>query len=203
MTQFAFLQPEWPEVAAAASRAEALAHPDPRAACFYARRAIELLVHWAYKFDSALKLPYQDNLQALLHEPTFIDVLLKEAGWPLVEARDREFEVAGMPNEEGQGYVDYVLWGDDGKPLGIVEAKRTRRDPTVGQQQAKLYADCLEKQFGQRPLVFYANGYVHWYWTMRPIRRAASKGFSRRTRCCSRSSAGRCGSCWRLPTSMA
>lgn len=71
MTQFAFLQSEWPEVAAAALRAEALAHPDPRAACFYARRALELLVHWAYKYDSSLKLPYQDNLQALLHEPTF------------------------------------------------------------------------------------------------------------------------------------
>jgi Type III restriction enzyme, res subunit/Domain of unknown function (DUF4145) len=71
MTQFAFLQTEWPDIAAAASRAEALAHPDPRAACFYARRALELLVHWAYKYDSSLKLPYQDNLQALLHEPTF------------------------------------------------------------------------------------------------------------------------------------
>src|SRR5207247_3071340 len=69
----------------------------------------------------------------------FIDLLLKEAGWPLDKARDREFEVSGMPNREGKGFVDYVLWGDDGKPLGLVEAKRTRRDPRVGQQQAKLY----------------------------------------------------------------
>jgi type I restriction enzyme R subunit len=94
----------------------------------------------------------------------FIDLLLKEAGWPLSEKRDREFEVAGMPNNQGKGFVDYVLWGDDGKPLGLVEAKRTRRDPRVGQQQAKLYADCLEKQFGQRPIVFYSNGYEHWLW---------------------------------------
>lgn len=70
MDQFNFLQSEWPE-AAAATRAEALAHPDPRACCFYARRALELLVHWTYKYDSSLKLPYQDNLSALLHEPTF------------------------------------------------------------------------------------------------------------------------------------
>ena len=69
-----------------------------------------------------------------------------------------------MPNEKGEGFVDYVLWGDDGKPLGLVEAKRTKRDARVGQQQAKLYADCLEKQFGQRPIIFYSNGYEHWIW---------------------------------------
>src|SRR6187402_1997960 len=69
-----------------------------------------------------------------------------------------------MPNKPGKGYVDYVHWGDDGKPLGLVEAKRTRRDPRVGQQQAKLYADCLEQQFGQRPVIFYSNGYDHWLW---------------------------------------
>lgn len=89
----------------------------------------------------------------------FIGLLLKEAGWPLDQPRDREFEVAGMPNNQGKGFVDYVLWGDDGKPLRLVEAKRTRRDVRVGQQQAKLYADCLERQFGQRPLIFYSNGY--------------------------------------------
>ena len=70
----------------------------------------------------------------------------------------------GMPNEEKVGFVDYVLWGDDGKPLGLVEAKRTRFDARKGQQQAKLYADCLEKQFEQRPVIFYSNGYEHWIW---------------------------------------
>ena len=94
----------------------------------------------------------------------FIDLLLKEAGWPLDQDRDREFEVTGMPNRQDKGYVDYVLWGDDGRPLGLVEAKRTRRDPRVGQHQAKLYADCLERMFGQRPVIFYSNGYDHWLW---------------------------------------
>ncbi|MDP3223937.1 MAG: DEAD/DEAH box helicase family protein, partial [Rubrivivax sp.] len=94
----------------------------------------------------------------------YIDLLLKEAGWALDQARDREFEVTGMPNNQGRGYVDYVLWGDDGKPLAVVEAKRTRRDSRVGQQQAKLYADCLQTQFGQRPLIYYTNGYEHWFW---------------------------------------
>jgi type I restriction enzyme, R subunit len=89
----------------------------------------------------------------------FIDLLLREAGWDLDQP-----EVAGMPNRGGQGFVDYVLWGDDGRPLGLVEAKRTRRDAIAGQQQAKLYADCLEQKFGQRPIVFYSNGYQHWIW---------------------------------------
>jgi type I restriction enzyme, R subunit len=307
MSQFAFLQREWPAVFDSAGKAEAAVHADPRTACFYARRTLELAVSWVYKFDPSLKLPYQDNLSALIHEPSFkeaageavfskarvintlgnravhghraippedalaavrelfhvtywlartyartarpapglafdpkalpkaapargqtaeqlqsleaslrergeklaalladkgaldeelkrlrtevavakkaaatqpdthdyseaqtrdyyIDLLLKEAGWPLDQPRDRELEVAGMPNKEGKGFVDYVLWGDDGKPLGLVEAKRTRRDARVGQQQAKLYADCLERQFGQRPVIFYSNGYEHWIW---------------------------------------
>lgn len=71
----------------------------------------------------------------------FIDLLLHEAGWPLDQERDREFPVVGMPNDSGEGFVDYVLWGNDGRPLGLVEAKRTKKDSRVGQQQAKLYAD--------------------------------------------------------------
>ncbi len=307
MTQFAFLQREWPSEYDACGKAEAAVHTDPRTACFYARRALELAVSWAYKYDPSLKVPYQDNLSALIHDPTFkqtageavfnkarvivtlgnravhshrgiptddalvavrelfhvaywlartygraqrpppglkfnsaklpkagqpqkqtaeqlqrlehalrerdekltalladksaldeelkrlraevaearkaaaaqpdthdyseaqtrdyfIDLLLKEAGWPLDQPRNREFPVTGMPNKNGEGFVDYVLWGDDGKPLAVIEAKRTRRDPRAGQQQAKLYADCFEKQFDQRPLIFYSNGYDHWLW---------------------------------------
>lgn len=95
---------------------------------------------------------------------SFIDLLLAEAGWPLDQVRDREFPVQGMPNQTGEGFVDYVLWGDDGKPLAVVEAKRTKKDSRTGQQQAKLYADCLEKAYGQRPVIFTTNGYEHWIW---------------------------------------
>ncbi|MES3043996.1 DEAD/DEAH box helicase family protein [Sphingomonas faeni] len=94
----------------------------------------------------------------------FVDLLLREAGWPLTDARDTEFEVSGMPSPGGLGYADYVLWGADGKPLGVVEAKRARKDPREGKHQAKLYADCLEAMFGQRPVIFYTNGYDHWIW---------------------------------------
>lgn len=71
MTHFQFLEAEWSDVFESAGKAEALAIVDPRASCFYARRALELAVAWAYKFDRALKLPYQDNISALIHEPTF------------------------------------------------------------------------------------------------------------------------------------
>ncbi len=93
-----------------------------------------------------------------------IDLALHRAGWALDSKRDREYEVTGMPNESGVGYADYVLWGDDGKPLAVVEAKKTTVDPEVGQQQAKLYADCLEAMHGQRPVVFYTNGYKTRLW---------------------------------------
>ena len=107
----------------------------------------------------------------------FIDLLLHEAGWPLDKKEDREFPVTGMPNNKGEGFVDYVLWGDDGKPLGLVEAKRTKRDPREGQRQAELYADCLEKQFGQRPIIFYSNGYDHWMWDDRHYPPRPVQGF--------------------------
>jgi type I restriction enzyme R subunit len=92
-----------------------------------------------------------------------IDLLLKEAGWALDQPQDREFPVTGMPNGKA-GKADYVLWDDNGKPLGVVEAKRTTRDVLAGQQQAKLYADCLERMFGQRPVIFYTNGYQTHIW---------------------------------------
>ena len=93
-----------------------------------------------------------------------IDLTLQRAGWLLDQKHDREYEVTGMPNASGVGYADYVLWGDDGKPLAVVEAKRTMVDPKKGRQQAKLYADCLEAMHGQRPIIFYTNGYETWLW---------------------------------------
>ena len=310
-SNFSFLQSGWPDLALEATKAERNAAADPRTACFYARRALELALHWLYDVDRTLSRPYKDDLSAMLFEPSFqavvdkrirakmdfirrqgnaavhdqrpikteaavgavrelfhimfwiartyardradvphasltfeeaaiprlltpeqrqasmealhrrqaenakrdeeldrartdnaalqaelerlqaevarakvvnealpddhdydeqetrdryIDLLLHEAGWPLDQPRDREFEVHGMPNNQGKGFADYVLWGDDGLPLAVVEAKRTKRDPKVGRQQAKLYADCLEQQFGQRPAIFYTNGYETWLW---------------------------------------
>lgn len=94
----------------------------------------------------------------------FIDLLLHEAGFDPKAPDTAEVRVTGMPNVPGEGFVDYVLRGDDGKPLALVEAKRTRKDSRIGQQQAKLYADCLQQEYGQRPIIFYTNGYEHWIW---------------------------------------
>ncbi|WP_394198541.1 DEAD/DEAH box helicase family protein [Litoreibacter albidus] len=121
------------------------------------------------------KIPDDHDYSEAATRDSFIDQLLTEAGWPLDQERDREFPVQGMPNSSGQGFVDYVLWGDDGKPLGLVEAKRSRKDSRTGQQQAKLYADCLEARYGRRPVMFTTNGYEHWIWddAMYPARRVS------------------------------
>mgnify|MGYP001377426365 CR=1 FL=1 len=326
MTQFAFLQINFPDLLVHAKKAEGAALSDPRGACFWARLTLETAIKWIYRNDPSMRSPYQDTLAALIAEPSlaqltgpaivtkarfikdqgnraahdsgkpikpqdaaavvrelfhvcywiartyakgakpdsalqfdasklektltisastvaqihslkekhdadakalkaaeaaartseegrkaveaelervqaeiaqlreankavpdnhdyneaatrdaFIDLLLAEAGWPLDQERDREFPVMGMPSTSGEGFVDYVLWGDDAKPLAVIEAKRTKKDSRTGQQQAKLYADCLEAKYGRRPVVFTTNGYEHWLWDdqMYPPRRVS------------------------------
>ena len=89
----------------------------------------------------------------------YIDTMLIDAGW--TEGRDwlNEVELPGMPNRSETGYADYVLYGDDGRPLAVVEAKRTCVDVSKGRQQAKLYADLLEKKYHRRPVIFLTNGF--------------------------------------------
>ena len=327
-TQFGFLATEFPEVHALASRAEAVARSDARAACVYSRLALEAVVGWLYRAEKCLKTPYETTLSARIHEATFqrlvgaalvakarvikdlgnraahearaipagdgvtvlrelfhvsywlvrtyakgekppaslafsaealplntsipaerldqlnaaaqrfveavkareeaeaqrrasdedrarleaeiaalqaevaaaraantrapdthdydeattrdvfIDLLLSEAGWTFTRpGYDTEYPVIGMPNESGEGFVDYVLWGDDGKPLGLVEAKRTKKDARIGQRQAELYADCLEAAHQQRPIIFYTNGYDHWIWDDQRYSPRAVQGF--------------------------
>ncbi len=89
----------------------------------------------------------------------FIDKSLRDAGW--IENHDwiNEYELQGMPNSSGVGFADYVLFGDDGRPLAVIEAKRTSKNPAVGRHQAELYADLLESKFHRRPVIFLTNGY--------------------------------------------
>lgn len=307
MSNFAFLPTEFRALKEFATKAEGHIMGDPRAACFHARFTLEAIVQWLYRHDGSLRMPYDQSLGALLHEPCLqnllpeavfqkarlilkfgnqavhdsrpvrqydalqlvkelhhicywivrtytpsaapaatqwrdelvpsafdeddvvprkelevlekqlveqnvarfkqqqerdkldsklralreelveiraaaeqlvdahdyseaetrkylIDAELHRAGWSLNQARDKEYEVTGMPNNKGIGYVDYVLWGDDGKPLAVVEAKKTTVNPERGKQQAKIYADCLEKKHGQRPIIYYTNGYETHLW---------------------------------------
>ena len=89
----------------------------------------------------------------------YIDTMLEDAGW--VEGKDwrNEVELPGMPNKSEAGYADYVLYGDDGRVLAVIEAKRTCLDVAKGRQQAKLYADLIERQQGRRPVIFLTNGF--------------------------------------------
>ena len=312
MSNFGFLEAEWPDLFDEAARAEHIAVADPRASCFYARRCLELTLTWLYRADEKLRTPYRNDLAAMIAEPSLlvlvgpgirtkmdlirrlgnravhrsarvpetdsirvvgelfqvmywvarryardpgrvpdaglsfdasvvprptqrrqqqlaelqrqaeefarqqaalaearrrsenldaeiaelqaqikaakqanesrpdthdyneadtrtfvIDLLLREAGWPLLNAQDREFPVDGLPDtvsKTGKGKVDYVLWDDNGMPLALVEAKRASYDAGRGQQQAKVYADALERRFGQRPVIFYTNGYETYLW---------------------------------------
>ena len=100
----------------------------------------------------------------------FIDLYLNEAGWDIVDrdnvvvpsAASTEIRVTGMPNNKGVGFVDYVLYGRDSKPLAVVEAKKTSVSPEKGREQARLYAQCLRDQYGYMPVIYYTNGYEIW-----------------------------------------
>lgn len=89
----------------------------------------------------------------------YIDAMLLDAGWTQGQDWLDEVELRGMPNKSGVGYADYVLYGGDGRPLAVIEAKRTCTDPSKGRQQAKLYADLLEQKYGRRPVIFLTNGF--------------------------------------------
>lgn len=121
----------------------------------------------ATKVKATLVAPPITDLSEADTRKLYIDLMLKEAGWKVLTEEGKilpstacvEVEVHGMPNEQGVGYVDYVLFGQNGIPLAIVEAKRTSKSPEVGKHQAELYADCLENQYGIRPVIYYTNGF--------------------------------------------
>lgn len=105
-----------------------------------------------------------DEISEFKTRKMYIDLELELCGWVIGKDCLEEVEVTGMPNASGIGYVDYVLYGDDGKPLAVVEAKKTSIDPKIGQVQAERYADCLENQYGVRPIMFYTNGFEYYLW---------------------------------------
>lgn len=98
----------------------------------------------------------------------YIDVDIKQMGWKFTGVDtdvQEEYPVEDMAGVVGQmGYVDYVLFGKDGLPLAVVEAKRSGKDPNIGRKQAVLYADCLERKFGRRPMMFTTNGFETYFW---------------------------------------
>ena len=302
MTNFSFLQSktEYAMFAPAAMEAEKVYEAAPAMCTIGCRKALELAVKWVYAADSTMQMPYKDNLQSLLHEPSFrfavdhatwgklpfivklgnlavhteravrpgdallslrslfefiqwvdycygtdyedrrfdeakiprervavdaerikeqesllgeknaeiealrqkietmsaqppaareqhrqervftpedipeletrkryIDVDLKLAGWqftgPDADVQE-EYPLTGMPTKSEAGAADYVLFGRDGLPLAVVEAKRTSKDPNAGRKQAALYADCLERRFGRRPMMFTTNGFETYFW---------------------------------------
>ena len=111
MSQFTFLQREWNAVFEAASKAESAVHADPRTACFYARRALEVAVSWAFKHDAGLRLPYQDNLSALIHEPSF-----KQAAGEVIFGKARVINALGNRAEHSK------------RPIPVADALAAERE---------------------------------------------------------------------------
>ena len=109
-----------------------------------------------------------EDLSEFKTRKTYIDVDMKEMGWKFSGTDadvQEEYPVDGMAGVVGQtGFVDYVLFGKDGLPLALVEAKRTSKDPNTGRRQALLYADCLERRFNRRPMMFTTNGFETYFW---------------------------------------
>ena len=109
-----------------------------------------------------------EDLSEFQTRKRFIDVDMKNIGWKFTGADadvQEEYPVEGMAGVAGQmGYCDYVLFGKDGLPLAVVEAKRASKDPNIGRKQAVLYADCLERKFGRRPMMFTTNGFETYFW---------------------------------------
>lgn len=124
-------------------------------------KALEALKKQLEEEKAQLKKPKQEYKFAPLEEETrklFIDSMVENAGWTRGKDWLEELEVTGMPTLSHKGYVDYVLMDDDGRPLALIEAKKTTKDVAEGRQQAKLYADALQKKYGRRPVIFLSNG---------------------------------------------
>ena len=130
---------------------------------------LEALIAENQKLKAELTARREEQKQSYVPKPLdlteyetrklYIDAMLLDAGWTQGQDWLNEVELSGMPNKSGVGYADYVLYGSDGRPLAVIEAKRTCVDVSKGRQQAKLYASILEEKYGRRPVVFLTNGF--------------------------------------------
>lgn len=122
----------------------------------------------ADKKEEAKQTPDKHDYSEAETRTAYIDLLLREVGWEVPSANVIfEYPLDGIKRNKdrsGKGDADYVLFGDDGLPLAVIEAKRTSIDSEQGKYQAEDYADALEKKFNQRPIIFYTNGYKHFLW---------------------------------------
>ena len=94
----------------------------------------------------------------------YIDLIIENEGWTIGEDCIPEVEISGIATPSGKGKADYVLYGDNGVPLAVIEAKKLDIDPLIGKNQAKEYADALEKKYDVRPIIFFTNGLDYYIW---------------------------------------
>lgn len=107
-----------------------------------------------------------------------IDLQLAVSGWNVKDPTQvvEEFDiVTALPEGvseprtayDGHQFSDYVLLGKDGKPLAVVEAKKTAKDAAIGREQAKQYCYNIHKHLGgELPFCFYTNGHDLYFWDL-------------------------------------
>lgn len=105
-----------------------------------------------------------DEISEFQTRKRYIDLNLELSGWRIGNDCLEEVPTNNMDNSSGIGFVDYVLYGDDGNPLAVVEAKKTSVSPRIGKVQARMYAEALEIETGLRPVIFYTNGIDYYIW---------------------------------------
>lgn len=112
---------------------------------------------------------YDDNMAEWETRKRYIDADLKYSGYTFSQTEKRncietEFPVVGMPNASGTGFVDYVIWGDTGKIIAVIEAKKTSESAEKGKNQGEIYANCIQDMQAFRPIIFYTNGFETYLW---------------------------------------
>ena len=130
-------------------------------------RDFAALVGAAFEPGSVTAPDVQADLTEAETRKLYIDTYLEEAGWTVSTVKGElvpggasiEYKVTGMPPDGQDGYCDYVLFGNDGKPLAVVEAKKTSVSEEKGRIQVQRYGERLEAKFGVKPVLYYTNGY--------------------------------------------
>lgn len=105
--------------------------------------------------------------------------VIEEVDTKQSDFRIRDYKTVGetLKNDLESKYADYLLLDDKGDPLAVVEAKRTSKDPILGQKQAEQYADDIKKQTGKDVFIFLTNGYEIWFWNRPHENPRLVKGF--------------------------
>lgn len=118
-----------------------------------------------------------------------IDSRLNEAEWNIAD-RTQVIEeyfvslagdsasVTAPALRSSREFSDYVLLGKNGRPLAVVEAKKSSKNAELGREQAKQYCHNIQAQHGSElPFCFYTNGHETFFGILAKLLRKRSTAF--------------------------